>query len=74
MAFHLKTVKAFVADSGKAEKANLALLTQPLELRNDLTEHLLDAEGFPARQVEAPLRARTQFGRSRSEPAANTMP
>ena len=37
-----------VADSSKPEKACLALLAQPLECRHDLTEHLLDAECFPA--------------------------
>jgi len=35
-----------VADSCKAEKANLALLPQPLKCRHDLTKDLLDAEGF----------------------------
>src|SRR5207248_7440784 len=35
-----------VADSGKAEKANLALPPQPLKCGHDLTKDLLDAEGF----------------------------
>src|SRR5262249_25494088 len=37
-----------VADSGKAEKPNRALLPQPLKCRHDLTKDLLDAEGFAA--------------------------
>jgi len=37
-----------VADCGEPKKARLALLAQPLERRHYITEHLSDAERFPA--------------------------
>ena len=37
-----------VADCGEPKKTRLALLAQPLERRHHVTEHLSDAECFPA--------------------------
>ena len=37
-----------VADRGESKETGLALLAQPLERRHYLTEHLSDAERFPA--------------------------
>ncbi len=37
-----------VADCGEPKETCLALLTQPLERRHHITEHLSDAERFPA--------------------------
>ena len=40
-----------VADGGEPEKTRLALLAQPLERRHHITEHLSDAERFPAARL-----------------------
>ena len=44
-----------VADCGEPKKTRLALLPQPLERRHHVTEHLSDAECFPAAGLSDPI-------------------